>query len=106
MLVLRLCEGRPLPDVEAEVAAQEESDATAEERRQRDVLIARVCEAWAVMVHVDGLFHSDPRPSNMLVQDVAGLGPVPVLVDFGMCKRLEFGQRLALSAAVITTDYH
>ena len=71
------------------------------------LLVARVCEAWAVMVHVDGLFHCDPRPSNLLLQEVPGLGPLPVLVDFGLCKQLERGERLALSRAVhalIETD--
>jgi hypothetical protein len=52
------------------------------------LLVARVCEAWAQQMFTDGLFNADPHPGNLLVRNEAGLGPLPVLLDFGLCKRL------------------
>jgi len=52
------------------------------------LLVARVCEAWAQQMFTDGVFNADPHPGNLLVRNEPGLGPLPVLLDFGLCKRL------------------
>ena len=36
----------------------------------------------------DGFFNADPHPGNLLVRNEPGIGPLPVLLDFGLCKRL------------------
>ena len=64
------------------------------------------CRAWLpslsagmaldfTVQEVDGLFHADPRPANLLVAEVAHLGAVPTLLDFGLCKRLAPQEKLA-----------
>ena len=52
------------------------------------MLVARICEAWAVQMFTDGVFNADPHPGNILVRNEDGIGAVPVLLDFGLCKRL------------------
>ena len=47
-----------------------------------------MCEAWAQQMFTDGFFNADPHPGNLLVRNEPGLGPLPVLLDFGLCKRL------------------
>ena len=53
-----------------------------------DLVVARVCEAWAAQILADGLFNADPHAGNLLVTRQPPLGDVPVLLDFGLCKRL------------------
>eukprot|EP00966_Prymnesium_polylepis_P037256 864848-Prymnesium_polylepis.1 len=36
----------------------------------------------------DGVFNADPHAGNLLVRLEEGVGPMPVLLDFGLCKRL------------------
>ena len=52
------------------------------------LLVARVCEAWARQMFTDGTFNADPHAGNLLVRLDARVGPLPVLLDFGLCKRL------------------
>jgi len=55
----------------------------------RDLLLGRVVRAWAVQMHVGGVFNADPHPGNILVSTArGGDASVPVLLDFGLTKRL------------------
>lgn len=54
---------------------------TTEDRRR---LANRVTETWMQMVFVNGFFHADPHPANILVRDPDNLS----LVDFGMTEQL------------------
>ena len=58
-----------------------------------DLVVARVCEAWAAQILADGLFNADPHAGNLMVQVRAGVA-LPVLLDFGMTVRLSHRQRL------------
>jgi predicted unusual protein kinase regulating ubiquinone biosynthesis (AarF/ABC1/UbiB family) len=51
-----------------------------------------VVEAYIQMMLVDGLFHADPHPGNLLVTDDGSL----VLLDFGMVVRVETEMRRTL----------
>jgi predicted unusual protein kinase regulating ubiquinone biosynthesis (AarF/ABC1/UbiB family) len=51
-----------------------------------------VVEAYIQMMLVDGLFHADPHPGNLLVTDDGRL----VLLDFGMVVRVETEMRRTL----------
>lgn len=51
-----------------------------------------VVEAYIQMMLVDGLFHADPHPGNLLVTDDGRL----VLIDFGMVVRVEPEMRRTL----------
>ena len=86
VLVLSHCGGEPFAAVAArarEEASQETEDAA--EVRKREQLCLRLCEGMALMMLVDGLFPLEAHaPGNLLVQE----GAVPVLLDFGLCKRL------------------
>lgn len=47
---------------------------------------ARLCvEAYCQQIFIDGLYHADPHPGNLLVQKAAGAGAGPsiVFLDFG-----------------------
>ena len=55
-------------------------------------VVESVVEAYIQMMLVDGLFHADPHPGNLLVTDDGKL----VLLDFGMCVRVETEMRRTL----------
>lgn len=68
-------------------------------------VVESVVEAYIQMMLVDGLFHADPHPGNLLVTDDGRL----VLLDFGMVVRVEPEMRrtlirTALSAVSRDTD--
>ena len=66
------------------------------------LLVSRVCEAWAAQMFADGVFNCDPHPGNLLVRVDPQRGPVPVLLDFGLCKRLPVRQKLAFCSMVVS----
>ena len=55
-------------------------------------IVEAVVEAYIQMMLVDGLFHADPHPGNLLVTDDGRL----VLLDFGMVVRVEPEMRRTL----------
>ncbi len=55
-------------------------------------IVESVVEAYIQMMLVDGLFHADPHPGNLLVTDDGRL----VLLDFGMVVRVETEMRRVL----------
>ncbi len=59
-------------------------------------LASQVIEAYVQMMLVDGLFHADPHPGNLLVQRDGTL----VLLDFGMMVRVPKEMRLKLIRTV------
>jgi ubiquinone biosynthesis protein len=64
------------------VADVERLDAAGVDRRRT----ARVCvEAYCQQIFIDGLYHADPHPGNLLVQAAAtpGASPTVVFLDFG-----------------------
>jgi ubiquinone biosynthesis protein len=50
-----------------------------------------VARAYAKQIFVDGLFHADPHPANLLVLDEPGARERPrvLFVDFGLSRRLD-----------------
>lgn len=60
----------------------------------RLALLKRVAQAYAVQIYVDACFSADPHPGNILVQVHNGKA-TPVLLDFGLTKRLTVTQRNA-----------
>jgi predicted unusual protein kinase regulating ubiquinone biosynthesis (AarF/ABC1/UbiB family) len=50
-----------------------------------------VARAYAKQIFVDGLFHADPHPANLLVLDEPGASELPrvLFVDFGLSRRLD-----------------
>jgi len=61
---------------------------SAEDRRK---LANRITETWMRMVFVEGFFHADPHPANILVRDAEHIS----LVDFGMTEQLSTRDREA-----------
>jgi predicted unusual protein kinase regulating ubiquinone biosynthesis (AarF/ABC1/UbiB family) len=60
------------------------------------VQAARLCiEAYCKQIFVDGVYHADPHPGNLLLAAGAGGGSDPVLVflDFGATARISPGMR-------------
>jgi predicted unusual protein kinase regulating ubiquinone biosynthesis (AarF/ABC1/UbiB family) len=70
-LVLEFVEGVRVDQIEPLVAAG---------RVDPSAMVDAVVEAYIQMMLVDGLFHADPHPGNLLVRDDGAL----VLLDFGM----------------------
>ncbi len=50
-----------------------------------------IARAYAKQIFVDGLFHADPHPANLLVIDEPGASERPrvLFVDFGLSRRLD-----------------
>jgi aarF domain-containing kinase len=73
----------------------------------RDLLLSRVCAAWAAQMHVAGVFNADPHAGNILVSTArsgAADASVPVLLDFGLTKRLSPPLKLAFARLVHASD--
>jgi ubiquinone biosynthesis protein len=59
-------------------------------------LTARICvEAYCQQIFIDGLYHADPHPGNLLVQPpaVPGGAPTVVFLDFGATASVSEGMR-------------
>ena len=60
-------------------------------------LLETIVEVYAQMMLVDGVFHADPHPGNLLVAADGTL----VLLDFGMVVRVERDTRVALIQTIL-----
>eukprot|EP00038_Savillea_parva_P001494 m.104335 g.104335 ORF g.104335 m.104335 type:complete len:1732 (-) comp10523_c0_seq1:284-5479(-) len=89
VIVMEYCHGFKVTDAEK----------MEEHRVDREALMRRICQAYAAQVYVDGLFNCDPHPGNILVS-VSDGAATPVLLDFGMTKRLEPERRQAFASLV------
>uniref|UniRef100_A0A7S1B696 Beta-lactamase-related domain-containing protein n=1 Tax=Corethron hystrix TaxID=216773 RepID=A0A7S1B696_9STRA len=95
VLTMEYCAGFSVRDV----AAMEKAGT------DRGLLLRRICEAWAAQMHVGGLFNADPHAGNILVSTaVDGDASVPVLLDFGLTKRLDDRMRVAFARLVHAAD--
>lgn len=75
MLVMELVHGLPLGD----------GGAARIPRSRRAELARKLAHAYFQMFFIDGIFHADPHPGNLLVEEDGSL----VLLDFGMVGRIE-----------------
>ena len=98
VLVMDFCEGFAIKDT-ARLDA---------EGVDRELLLQRVCEAWAAQLHVAGVFNADPHPGNILVSTAGGVeeqdASVPVLLDFGLTKRFTAAQTVAFARLVHASE--
>ncbi len=93
LLVMEFMDGAKVTDVEALRKAGIEPRAVAQ----------LLTDAYLQQMLLDGLFHADPHPGNLLVQP----GPRLVFLDFGLTKDLppEFPLEMArLTTAIVTQD--
>ena len=70
---------------------------------QADAVIHSITDMYFQMIFIDGLFHADPHPGNLLLLPDGRLG----VLDFGKCGRLRDGMREAFIdflAAVLGGD--
>lgn len=79
VLTMDLLKGLPVNEL-AEKADESEFD---EAKRQKLAKVA--AEVYMEMVFLQGVYHADPHPGNVLVVDGHKLG----LLDFGMCGRID-----------------
>jgi|AntRauTorckE5430_2_1112549.scaffolds.fasta_scaffold04840_1 aarF domain-containing kinase len=96
VLVMDFCEGFTIRDL----------DALDSHGVDRELLLKRVCDSWAAQMHVGGVFNADPHPGNILVStsEIDGDASVPVLLDFGLTKRLETDAKLAFAKLMHASD--
>ncbi len=92
VLVMEYLEGRPLAAA-AQVFGGQAADARA--RLARGLLDALLCQ-----VLLDGTFHADPHPGNVLLLTDGTLG----LLDFGSVGRIDAGLRAALQRLLLALD--
>ena len=93
LLVMEFMEGIKVTEVEALRRAGIDTRAVAQ----------KLTEAYLRQILLDGLFHADPHPGNLLVQP----GPRLVFLDFGLTKDLppEFPAEMArLTTAIVRQD--
>jgi predicted unusual protein kinase regulating ubiquinone biosynthesis (AarF/ABC1/UbiB family) len=94
VLVMEFCEGFPVRDLQK----------MDEFKVDRRLLLERICSAWAVQMHVGGLFNCDPHSGNILVSTAASDPSTPVLLDFGLTKRLDPSIKVAFSRLMHASD--
>lgn len=80
VLVLEYCPGTRVDQLD---------DLIATGRIQPDTIVKRVLELYIRMMLMDGLFHADPHPGNLLLAPDGAL----VLVDFGMVVKVSRARR-------------
>jgi predicted unusual protein kinase regulating ubiquinone biosynthesis (AarF/ABC1/UbiB family) len=93
LLVMEFMEGLKVTDVQALRQAGIDPRAVAQQ----------LTDAYLQQILLDGLFHADPHPGNLLVQ----AGPRLVFLDFGLTKDLppEFPVEMArLTTAIVTQN--
>jgi predicted unusual protein kinase regulating ubiquinone biosynthesis (AarF/ABC1/UbiB family) len=93
LLVMEFMEGIKVTEVEALRQAGIDTRMVAQ----------KLTEAYLQQILLDGLFHADPHPGNLLVQP----GPRLVFLDFGLTKDLppEFPAEMArLTTAIVTQN--
>lgn len=93
LLVMEFMDGIKVTEVEALRQAGIDTRAVAQ----------KLTEAYLQQILLDGLFHADPHPGNLLIQP----GPRLVFLDFGLTKDLppEFPAEMAqLTTAIVLQD--
>jgi len=90
VLIMDYCDGFPVRDIQLLDTLQVD----------KKLLLERVCKAWAIQLHVGGVFNADPHLGNVLVSTLPqkdGDKSIPVLLDFGLTKRLKPSIKVAFS---------
>merc|ERR1719247_1893464 len=67
----------------------------------REQMAAQIVEAWCKLAFQDGIVHGDPHPGNIFVEKVGESRVRPVLLDWGMVKRVTPEQRVVLAKWVV-----
>lgn len=86
VLVMEYLEGIKITDVEALEAAGIDLQAVAQ----------LVTDAYCEQLFLHGMFHADPHPGNLFVRP----GPQLVMLDFGLCRKLDDQFRLGYAKLV------
>jgi predicted unusual protein kinase regulating ubiquinone biosynthesis (AarF/ABC1/UbiB family) len=94
VLVMEFCEGFAVRDLEK----------MDEYKVDRRLLLERICSAWAIQMHVGGVFNADPHSGNILVSTAASDPSTPVLLDFGLTKRLDPPIKVAFARLMHASD--
>jgi predicted unusual protein kinase regulating ubiquinone biosynthesis (AarF/ABC1/UbiB family) len=89
VLVLEFMEGTKIDRLQERISSGELS---------LETLIETIIEVYVQMMLVDGVFHADPHPGNLLIDPDGRL----VLLDFGMVIRVEQETRARLIATVMS----
>jgi len=86
LLVMEFMEGIKITDVDALDAAGIDKQAVSQ----------LVTESYSEQLYIHGMFHADPHPGNLLVRP----GPQLVMLDFGLCRKLDDQFRLGYAKLV------
>jgi predicted unusual protein kinase regulating ubiquinone biosynthesis (AarF/ABC1/UbiB family) len=86
LLVMEFLEGIKITDVAALDAAGIDKQAVSQ----------LVTESYSEQLYIHGMFHADPHPGNLFVRP----GPQLVMLDFGLCRKLDDQFRLGYAKLV------
>jgi predicted unusual protein kinase regulating ubiquinone biosynthesis (AarF/ABC1/UbiB family) len=80
------------------------TDLATMERRGIDLqaVAQLVVDAYCDQLYLHGMFHADPHPGNLFVRPPAreGGGPVLIMLDFGLCRKIDDKFRLGYAHMV------
>lgn len=107
MLVQAFEPGAPLSDVVGVEAQLRESGQAGSNGDGKFKLLQSIARWYGRSLFFDGLFHADPHPGNFLLSTRLNRlgGPLPVLLDFGLVKRLPTPVQLGLARLVLGSHY-
>jgi predicted unusual protein kinase regulating ubiquinone biosynthesis (AarF/ABC1/UbiB family) len=68
----------------------------------RQAVAQLVVDAYCDQLYLRGMFHADPHPGNLFVRPPArpGGGPVLIMLDFGLCRKIDDKFRLGYAHMV------
>jgi ubiquinone biosynthesis protein len=89
VLVMERLDGQPLSTLSPEAGPDD-----------RDALARNLLDCLLRQIMIDGVFHADPHPGNILLLSDGPLG----LLDFGTVGRIDAGLRAALQRLILAVD--
>lgn len=100
-LVLEWLQGRPLSDL---VTSRKNSGHTPFSETEALELLRPIIDALAI-VHEEGIAHRDIKPDNIFISD-AGKGSPVKLLDFGIAKAMQEGDRVSRVGGQTTSQFN
>ncbi|KAK9826706.1 hypothetical protein WJX74_011071 [Apatococcus lobatus] len=96
LLVMSFLDGLPISKLKDSMSDR----SVAEQELGKKLILERISEAYGRMILLEGLFHADCHPGNLMVLPEARIG----LLDFGQAKQLSQSLRWDFSRLILALD--
>ncbi|KAK9867341.1 hypothetical protein WJX84_005086 [Apatococcus fuscideae] len=96
LLVMSFLDGLPISKLKDSMADRP----AAEQQLGKKLILERISEAYGRMILLEGLFHADCHPGNLMILPQARIG----LLDFGQAKQLSQSLRWDFSRLIVALD--